>query len=128
MKRCSKCKVDKHYSEFGKDSRRKDGLYPQCRECKSNYHKESYHKVAAKRLEVKYGINSEQRDAMFEAQGSCCKICGKHESGHRRALAVDHCHITGAVRGLLCDNCNRGMGYFQDDVELLRAAIKYLGG
>lgn len=128
MKRCSKCKVEKPRSEFGKDKRRPDGLYPQCRECKSTAHKESYHKVAAKRLEQKYGITSEQRAEMFEAKKGCCKICGKHESEQRRALAVDHCHTTGAVRGLLCDNCNRGIGYFRDNPELLKAAIKYLGG
>lgn len=128
MKCCSKCKVEKPRSEFGKDKRRPDGLYPQCRECKSTAHKESYHKVAAKRLEQKYGITSEQRTEMFEAQKGCCKICGKHESEQRRALAVDHCHTTGAVRGLLCDNCNRGIGYFRDNPEVLKAAIKYLGG
>ena len=128
MKRCSKCKVEKPRSEFGKDKRRPDGLYPQCRECKSAAHKESYHRVAAKRLEQKYGITSEQRTKMFEAQRGCCKICGKHESEQRRALAVDHCHTTGAVRGLLCDNCNRGIGYFRDNPEALKAAIKYLGG
>lgn len=128
MKCCSKCKVEKPRSEFGKDKCRPDGLYPQCRECKSNAHKESYHKVAAKRLERKYGITSEQRAEMFEAQKGRCKICGKHESEQRRALAVDHCHTTGAVRGLLCDNCNRGIGYFRDNHEVLKAAIKYLGG
>ncbi|WPJ53570.1 hypothetical protein RCIP0083_00040 [Klebsiella phage RCIP0083] len=58
----------------------------------------------------------------------CSKICGKHESEQRRALAVDHCHTTGSVRGLLCDNCNRGIWYFRDNHEVLKAAIKYLGG
>lgn len=74
MKCCSKCKLDKPRSEFGKDRRRPDGLYPQCRECKSATDKESYHKVATKRLERKYGITSEQRAEMFEAQRAAARF------------------------------------------------------
>ncbi len=44
----------------------------------------------------------------------------------RKAFDVDHCHITKTVRGLLCNNCNRGLGHFQDDTENLQKAIKYL--
>jgi len=58
---------------------------------------------------------------MEEAQRGCCKICGK--DGY---LYVDHCHAGGHVRGLLCPQCNSGLGMFKDSVENLSAAIRYL--
>lgn len=69
--------------------------------------------------------------AFAEAQNSRCAICGGVE-GHRSRygkvcrLAVDHDHRTGQVRGLLCNNCNRGLGRFKDSIENLQAAIRYL--
>lgn len=62
--------------------------------------------------------------AMEEAQGGVCAICGKKEPGVE--LAVDHDHKTNRRRGLLCRFCNAGLGYFRDDPERLRAAIRYL--
>lgn len=128
MKTCSKCRVEKLESEFGTDRNRKDGLYPQCRECKAASNKAKYAGVASKRLTKKYGITQEDFDKMFSEQGGRCKICGTHQEHCRRTLAIDHCHTTGKVRGLLCDNCNRGLGFFKDNIESLKAAIKYLGG
>ena len=72
-----------------------------------------------------YGLTLEQFDAANVAQGGRCKICGKiPEDG--KPLHVDHCHKEGRVRGLLCGNCNRGIGIFQDDRYLLMKAIEYL--
>lgn len=71
-----------------------------------------------------YGISLEDYDAMFTAQGGCCAIC-KSEPVRRR-LDVDHCHTTGVVRGLLCPKCNRGIGYFNDNPQLLAAAAAYV--
>ncbi len=70
-------------------------------------------------------------DAMADAQDHKCAICGEPESvlgrsGKRRKLAVDHCHSTETVRGLLCMSCNTGLGGFRDDPARLRAAITYL--
>lgn len=79
-----------------------------------------------------YGITQEQHDALFEQQGGKCWICEEPEtmpdgrSGKTRALAVDHCHETGAVRGLLCGRCNRGIGLLKDSPDLLGKAIQYL--
>jgi hypothetical protein len=62
-----------------------------------------------------------------EAQDGKCAICGVHEAyAPRKRLAVDHDHRTGAIRGLLCGNCNVGLGQFKDSPELLAAAIRYL--
>ena len=71
----------------------------------------------------RYGLTIEQYDQMLFEQSYVCAICHKPCS---KALAVDHDHKTGAVRGLLCMNCNHGLGKFKDDPNLLMAAIKYL--
>lgn len=76
-------------------------------------------------LKLRYGITPEQYDELLEQQSCVCAICeGTNPSGHR--LAVDHDHITGAVRGLLCHACNAGVGKLRDDPGLLRAAATYL--
>lgn len=75
----------------------------------------------------RYGLTVEQYDEMLERQGHVCGICGKGPSGKRR-LAVDHDHETGGVRGLLCGECNMGIGKFKDDPELLRAALRWVDG
>lgn len=67
---------------------------------------------------------------MYDAQGGVCAICHKPETATRRgklkALAVDHCHDTGLVRGLLCVECNTGIGKLREDTAILRSAIRYL--
>lgn len=83
-------------------------------------------------LRKKYSLTREQYADMNKAQNGLCAICSKPETRrHARTkrvmdLVVDHCHRTGNVRGLLCSNCNGGLGSFDDDVEKLRAAIAYL--
>jgi nitrate/TMAO reductase-like tetraheme cytochrome c subunit len=74
----------------------------------------------------RYNITEKEYLDMLKKQKNCCKICGIHKKNLKRSLAVDHCHSTDKVRGLLCINCNRGMGYLQDDIEMLKSAIKYL--
>lgn len=71
-----------------------------------------------------YGISLEQYDALFAAQKGACAICAKPPGARR--LAVDHCHTTKAIRGLLCVQCNTAIGKLNDDPELLRRAIAYL--
>lgn len=63
-------------------------------------------------------------EQILEKQGGRCAICGKEASGNR--FAIDHSHETGEIRGLLCYQCNTGLGSFRDDSELLRKAIAYL--
>jgi hypothetical protein len=78
----------------------------------------------------RYGITSEQYADMLAVQSGVCAVCAKppDPNGIRSAsrLHVDHDHQTGLVRGLLCLNCNRGIGYFADDPQRLEAAAQYL--
>jgi Recombination endonuclease VII len=60
----------------------------------------------------RYGISVAEYDALLAKQGGVCAICRKRS---KRRLCVDHCHLTGTVRGLLCDRCNLGLGYLKED-------------
>ena len=74
-----------------------------------------------------YGITTLQRDEMFLQQGGRCAVCGRHQSEFKRRLAVDHCHITGKVRGLLCMYCNRYVvAVLTSSSHLLESAKLYL--
>lgn len=74
-----------------------------------------------------YGISLEDYDNMLAAQNGGCAICGTTTPSNRTMFfAVDHCHTTGVVRGLLCTKCNRGLGLFNDDTARLRNAVGYL--
>ncbi len=73
---------------------------------------------------VKYVEKEKQRANLLKQQFGSCGICGFSESSNGRRFAVDHNHRTGRVRGLLCIKCNFGLGYFNDDPELLKAAIE----
>lgn len=77
------------------------------------------------RLRHQYGITLDQYREMLKSQGGVCAIC-KKECISGRSLAVDHDHETDKVRQLLCANCNRGLGFFQDSPELLKIASAYL--
>lgn len=77
-------------------------------------------------LKTKYGITLEDYSMMFLEQNGCCKICGEKGLNKSGGLHVDHCHTTSAIRGLLCSNCNRGVGCFKDSQDLLLKAVAYL--
>lgn len=74
---------------------------------------------------AKWGITDEQYQHLFDAQGHRCAICGAERRDHRN-LAIDHDHVTGAFRGLLCQDCNLGIGQLADDPDRLEAAARYL--
>ena len=82
-------------------------------------------------LKKKYGITQEQYEELYYGQQGRCKICDK-EVGNQFSnstgspATVDHCHKTGAIRGLLCGGCNSGIGKLKDDPELLRKGAEYL--
>jgi len=78
------------------------------------------------RLEKKYGITPEQYIELFNKQEGKCIICNKHQIEFKKALGVDHDHKTGKIRGLLCNDCNLGIGYLKDNIIFLQKAIDYL--
>jgi len=80
--------------------------------------------VLRRSRERQYGLTHDEYMALLEAQGGACAICGG--SAQQRALAVDHDHVTSAIRGLLCDRCNPMLGYARDSIAILEAAIEYL--
>lgn len=99
---------------------------------KSEYDAQRYHATERRDayLQRKYGISSADFNALLTAQDGRCSICRETPGVGGNAwthggFVVDH--ATGAVRGLLCDLCNKGLGQFRDRVDLLRAAISYLG-
>lgn len=81
------------------------------------YYRGRYHKVT-------YGLDKEEVDYLRETIKEC-QICGGPPTG-RPNFSIDHDHSTGKVRGLICNKCNGGLGYFDDDIDKLFAAIKYL--
>lgn len=76
------------------------------------------------RLKRKFGISLDDYNLMFEKQQGLCAICNRPEKNKK--LAVDHCHATGRVRGLLCSKCNQALGMLDDNIEFMRKAINYL--
>ena len=75
-----------------------------------------------------YGLSKEDFESMLEEQQNKCAICGFefHDEGKSTRPHIDHCHDSGNVRGLLCNNCNTGLGQFKDNPSLLQSAIEYL--
>jgi Recombination endonuclease VII len=133
-KRCSICGELKERSEFHKSSDRKDGLSGYCKPCKIEKNQKWREENPGKWQDnlnsriwyvrsKKYGVTREKFMEMLKSQNNLCSICKKEID---ESASVDHCHNTGQVRGLLCRNCNAGIGLFEDNVESLRNAIQYL--
>lgn len=123
-------------------------MYPQgyfkpkpCRECKELFEPRapchmycsgdcSSIGMSRKYLMKAYGITYEEYLELFNKNSGRCYICNSDgfriDPNQRLKLAVDHCHETGVVRGMLCHNCNRGLGLFQDSPEFLKTAAAYL--
>lgn len=129
MKHCKKCGETKPLTDFHVKRARKDGRSSTCKSC-VNSHKRAYDpdKNRDSKLRRAYGISLGDYKVMLEAQGGRCAICKGTEGANGKLMAVDHCHTSGKVRGILCSHCNRGLGFFKDNIESLKAAIKYLGG
>lgn len=76
-------------------------------------------------IKSKYGVSIEQYNSMLIKCNNKCQICGKSHS-EEKPLHIDHCHLTKTVRGLLCRNCNFGLGNFCDNIQNIKNALKYL--
>lgn len=99
-----------------------------CKKCHSEILVKNQRKYNLKRY---YGITKEQYDKMFMEQNGLCKICNKPETTidgktkKLKTMSVDHCHDTNKIRGILCNNCNQGLGKFKHNPILLRQAALY---
>jgi hypothetical protein len=121
---CPDCATVKPMDEFVRNAGQSQGRGPYCKPCHNVRGKASKDKVGGSRtyhLKRRYGITAQEADAMLEEQGGVCAICRTAPAVH-----VDHDHSTGAVRALLCFNCNGGLGQFKDDPVLLHAAAYYV--
>jgi hypothetical protein len=114
---CSKCEAWKPYSDYSREATTRDGFSSRCSECSRHHRAHMWRKM-------KYGVNEGTYLALKARQGDCCLICGTHHD--ESPLVVDHCHDSGRVRGLLCGNCNNGLGHFRDDPDRLISAVFYL--
>lgn len=134
-KKCKVCKKTKLVRQFYAHASCKYGVRPECKECENKVSKVRSRKYALaypeKRrstvLKNKYGITFDQYRRMLGAQGNGCGICGSFNPGaSKKYFSVDHNHKTGKTRGLLCHDCNAGLGMFKDDPISLKSAINYL--
>ena len=125
MKRCPDCGESKPLDEFPRNKNCKDGRHPYCKPCHNARGKESKQRLYGGsrhyHLMRRYGIGADEFDELVRLQGGVCAICGRESPEH-----VDHDHETGAVRGILCFNCNGGLGQFRDSIDALDAAAAYL--
>ena len=156
MKYCKACDKTKEDDEFGNNASSSTGLTSYCKECERKRSREwkkahpekikpqrdAYNlKNQSKRLEYRqdnkdviknnalkksFGISMQEYLDMYLAQNGRCAICRQESPDAKKVLAVDHCHKTGAIRGLLCVHCNIALGNFRDDIEVLKMAIEYL--
>jgi len=110
-KQCSgECGQWKPLDDFGRNPKYFTGRRSQCKRCER--------KVA---LCSKHKLTPKEHDSLFSKHNGRCSICGS-----RNRIAIDHCHSTGKIRGLLCINCNTALGTFRDCIEGLQEAITYL--
>lgn len=128
-------KVFKQFCKHGHDTqivgRSKLGM---CKECDRIRHRKNYYKHWAiksaqginRKLLTRYFLTEVDYLEMFKNQNGRCKICKRSQTELKRSLAVDHCHKSGKIRGLLCMKCNTILGLAADNVEILTEAIKYL--
>jgi len=130
---CSCCKIPKTKENTSVNKNR--GFHAYCKLCDkaraSKYYYANKHTQRSKntyrkgRLKYTYNITPEEYEKMFIQQKGCCAIC-INPCEQNKHLYIDHCHVTGKIRGLLCNNCNLGIGNLKHDISILQNAIKYL--
>jgi hypothetical protein len=122
LKRCPSCAEVKAGSDFYRNRTSKDGLHWVCKACNGSG---PYSPTNEQRRRFRrYAITEEEVAALLLVQHGACAICRAPFEG--TSFHIDHCHDTGTVRGLLCSNCNSGLGLLADDRERLLTAVRYL--
>lgn len=135
LKICNECKVAKPRSEFYCRRAALDGLQYKCKACSKTWYKANSDRAKTNNAawrkanpgadrKRKYNLSPADYEALQVTQAGLCAICGG--KNRDRALCVDHDHTTGKIRGLLCTNCNQGLGRFKDSYEILIVATAYL--
>lgn len=130
MKKCSRCKETLPLERFRRRSYRPTGLHSECRKCgyervaayKKNNPDRAKKYLRASHLRFTYGISVEDYEKLLELQDGKCAICGEGQRGPKK-LAVDHDHRTGAIRGILCAQCNTRLGWME---QYMAPAVGYL--
>jgi protein-arginine kinase activator protein McsA len=138
-KQCTKCKEWKPLEDFVTAINTTTGRAAACKNCVNSERKYKYHndlefkskfkaQTKKSRLKLQYNLSVEAHNKMLESQKYRCKICNTpfDNSNNITSDRVDHCHKTGRIRGLLCGNCNLGLGNFKDNIESMKSAILYL--
>jgi hypothetical protein len=129
---CKHCEAEKDtaefYSFFDKWSG-KNYLSARCKPCHQEYKNTNPNTPKnrkAEKLQLRYGLSYEQWEKLREAEGYACMICGVTEDEMGKRLDVDHCHVSGKFRGVLCNPCNNILGHARDNPLILDAAAKYM--
>lgn len=146
---CNKCNIVKTEEDFYKYKQKngKINTHNQCKKCKLDSERNTIDKDRVKAYKLKYYLANKHKaveynlrqynltlseyNILLESQNYVCKICKKTETskscgGNQKLLSVDHCHITGRVRGLLCQKCNTSLGILNEDINILTNMIIYL--
>jgi len=139
MKQCTVCKETKELDQFYNVKSTKDGKGYRCKECdnkarqkwSANNPERSHLSQRQRNLKHRFGVDLEWYEKQFKKQNYSCAICETKTNktvGDRQFwnFSVDHCHDSGKIRGILCNNCNRALGLFQDNPELLKKAASYV--
>lgn len=127
LKRCSRCGLEKPLADFHLQPSGKYGRHSYCKPCANEAQRRSrvrnYTPEQKRRWQVKsrYGMTIEEVERLFESQGGLCAICGRVPS----RPCIDHDHLTGAVRGMLCHRCNINLQAVEDRA-FLTASLEYL--
>jgi len=134
MRTCNICGETKSLTEYYVNN--KGNLHGKCKKCYVKRQQEKYDPLKKRNENLKrcYGITIEDYNEMLEKQDGKCATCGSTETAGRKSgrggaadvFAVDHCHDTGKVRGLLCHRCNRAMGLLGDNTQIIQSMIEYL--
>lgn len=126
MYKCNTCSITKPFSDFRKNPQTKTHHDYKCKLCSSiDYNNNPKKKELARQrhLKHKYTIDIKIYDKLYESQNGECAIC---HTKSNITMAVDHCHINGDIRGLLCHHCNTAIGLFRENIDIMENAKKYL--
>ena len=144
---CTGCNQSKPINLFPFVSKTNRKPRSKCKQCCSDEQRKNYAKKPEqyrnynRKRRIKYknihkrianlktfGLTIEDYDTMLKAQNKQCAICGTMQCTSGKRMAIDHCHLTGRIRGLLCLRCNQAIGKFNDNYFLLQQAADYVSG